>query len=93
MLLTDSCPAAFTANFSMPEIGDVFQEVFFVEAKPPEANEIAAAQAEAVMTTLFSSCSKMYQGIRITQLICETSAGTELSYLDSISLAFHVSQH
>ena len=32
----------------MPEVGDVFQEVFFVEAKPPEANEIAAAQAEAV---------------------------------------------
>ena len=32
----------------MPEIGEVFQEVFFVEAKPPEANEIAAAQAEAV---------------------------------------------
>ncbi len=32
----------------MPEVGDVFQEVFFVEAKPPEAHDIAAAQAEAV---------------------------------------------
>lgn len=34
----------------MPEVGEVFQEVFFVEAKPPEANEIAAAQADAVKT-------------------------------------------
>ena len=34
----------------MPEVGEVFQEVFFVEAKPPEANEIAAAQADAVTT-------------------------------------------
>ena len=50
-LLTNTCPAACTANFSMPEVGDVFQEVFFVEAKPPEANDIAAAQAEAVITT------------------------------------------
>ena len=40
--------AACTANFSMPEVGDVFHEVFFVEAKPPEAHNIAAAQAEAV---------------------------------------------
>lgn len=32
----------------MPEVGEVFQEVFFVEAKPPEAHEIAAAQADAV---------------------------------------------
>ena len=48
--LTDSCLAACTANFSMPEVGEVFQEVFFVEAKPPEANVIAAAQAEAVIT-------------------------------------------
>ncbi len=32
----------------MPEVGAVFQEVFFVEAKPPEAHDIAAAQAEAV---------------------------------------------
>lgn len=34
----------------MPEVGEVFQEVFFVEAKPPEANEIASAQADAVKT-------------------------------------------
>ena len=32
----------------MPEVGPMFQEVFFVEAKPPEAHDIAAAQAEAV---------------------------------------------
>lgn len=36
----------------MPEVGEVFQEVFFVEAKPPEAHEIAAAQADAVNTIL-----------------------------------------
>lgn len=36
----------------MPEVGDVFQEVLFVEAKPPEANNIAADQAEAVMASL-----------------------------------------
>lgn len=34
----------------MPVVGEVFQEVFFVEAKPPEAHEIAAAQADAVKT-------------------------------------------
>ena len=33
----------------MPEVGNVFQEVLFVEAKPPEASDIAAAQAEAVI--------------------------------------------
>lgn len=47
---TDESFSACTANFSMPEVGDVFQEVFFVEAKPPEANDIAAAQAEAVIS-------------------------------------------
>ena len=45
---TDTFACFCTANFSMPEIGEVFQEVFFVEAKPPEAHKIAAAQAEAV---------------------------------------------
>ncbi|KAL0038029.1 hypothetical protein WJX79_010159 [Trebouxia sp. C0005] len=44
--------ADMRANFSMPEVGDVFQEVFFVEAKPPEAHDIAAAQAEAAKAAL-----------------------------------------
>ncbi|KAL3155779.1 hypothetical protein ABBQ32_012794 [Trebouxia sp. C0010 RCD-2024] len=44
--------ADMRANFSMPEVGEVFQEVFFVEAKPPEAHEIAAAQADAAKAAL-----------------------------------------
>ena len=46
----------------MPEVGEVFQEVFFVEAKPPEANEIAAAQADAVKSFILSKFSATVNG-------------------------------
>lgn len=60
----------------MPEVGEVFQEVFFVEAKPPEANEIAAAQADAVKSFILSklpatvtgSCSGHTQAGAATRL-------------------------
>lgn len=49
----------------MPEVGDVFQEVFFVEAKPPEANDIAAAQAEAVNATSHLELSAWHGGCQL----------------------------
>ena len=63
----------------------MFQEVFFVEAKPPEAHEIAAAQADAVNTThldkfscamslRFPGCHGTHSvSCSATQLPCETA--------------------
>lgn len=66
----------------MPEVGEVFQEVFFVEAKPPEAHEIAAAQADAVNTIYLGtrflhhepSLSWLPPWGKSSQLPCNTAA-------------------